>query len=74
VISPQFDGIWLGSFKEGLASVQIGGDKAVRCGFVDPQGRYVINPQFDEAFAFSEGMAAIRIGDDKTGKWGYISK
>jgi hypothetical protein len=37
-------------------------------------GRFVINPQFDEADRFSDGLAAVRIGDDKTGKWGYISR
>jgi len=37
-------------------------------------GRFVINPQFDEADQFSDGLAAVRIGDDKTGKWGYISR
>jgi hypothetical protein len=72
VITPQFDDIWLGSFKAGLASVQIGDYETGKRGFIDKQGKFVINPQFDYAFAFSERLAVIRVGDAKTGKWGYL--
>lgn len=74
MITPQFDDIWLGAFKEGLAAVQIGDSETGKHGFIDKRGKFVINPQFDYAFAFSEGLAVIRVGDDKTGKWGYIGR
>ena len=38
-------------------------------GFIDKTGKYVINPQFDDAEAFSEGLARVWIGDWKTGKY-----
>jgi hypothetical protein len=66
--------IWLGSFNEGLAAVQVGDYETGKRGFVDKRGKFVINPQFDYAFAFSEGLAAVRVGDAKTGKWGYVSR
>jgi len=69
----KFDGVWLGSFKQGLASVQIGDDKTGKWGFIDKQGKFAINPQFDAAFVVSEGLAAVRLGDSQTGQWGYIS-
>jgi serine/threonine protein kinase len=37
-------------------------------------GKFVINPQFDEASNFSEGLAKVRIGDVQTGKYGFIDK
>jgi hypothetical protein len=39
-------------------------------GYIDKTGKYIINPQFDEAMGFNEGLASVRIGD----KWGYIDK
>jgi len=51
-----------------LAAVEFGDE----WGFIDPQGNYVINPQFDSASSFSEGLAAVRVGDGDTGKWGFI--
>lgn len=35
-------------------------------------GKFVINPQFAEAYSFREGLAAVKVGDEKTGKWGFI--
>jgi hypothetical protein len=43
-------------------------------GFIDKQGKLVINPQFDRAENFVDGLAPVRIGDEKTGKWGFIDK
>jgi hypothetical protein len=39
-----------------------------KVGFVDENGRFMINPSFDDALPFSEGLAAVQIGD----KWGFI--
>lgn len=39
-------------------------------GYIDTTGKFVINPQFDEARLFQEGLAAVEIG----GKWGEIDK
>jgi hypothetical protein len=44
VVAPQFDGVWLGTFKQGLASVRIGDDKTGKWGFIDKHGRFAINP------------------------------
>lgn len=41
-----------------------------RYGYVNPEGKYVINPQFDDATLFIEGIARIK----KDGKYGYIRK
>ena len=43
-------------------------------GYIDKQGKMVVNPQFDVAHPFVDGLAAVRIGDESTGKWGYIDK
>ena len=44
-------------------------------GFIDKQGRMVINPQFDMALDFSEGLACVGVGsDEKTRKYGFIDK
>ena len=37
---------------------------------VNPTGKYIINPQFEDSSNFSEGLAAVKSG----GKWGYIDK
>ena len=37
-------------------------------GFIDENGNWVIEPQFDDAFDFSEGLAIVEV----EGKWGYI--
>jgi hypothetical protein len=65
VISPQFDSAL--SFKNGLAVVQLGGDKV---GFIDKSGSYVINPQFSNAFYFNEGVAPAQFDHE----WGFIDK
>jgi serine/threonine protein kinase len=39
-------------------------------GYIDSDGRVIIQPQFDFAWYFSDGLARVRIGD----KWGYIDR
>ncbi len=41
-----------------------------RWGYINLQGEYIINPQFDEAFPFFGGQALVKKGD----KYGYINK
>lgn len=53
------------SFKENLISVGV----ERRYGYVNKQGKYIINPQFDSAQSFSEGLAAVSVGD----RVGYIN-
>jgi hypothetical protein len=43
-------------------------------GYIDTQGRFMVNPQFDDARPFSEGMAAVLIRDRQIERWGYISR
>lgn len=42
---------------EGLAPVQVDN----RWGFIDTNGRFVINPQFDRAEPFAEGLAPVLV-------------
>ena len=50
-----------------IAAVKFG-DK---WGYIDKSGKFIINPQFDDACDFSEsGLAGVQLGD----KWGYIDK
>ena len=81
VINPQFDKAFFygfhfaqGSFSEGLAAVRIGDEESGKWGFIDKQGKMVINPQFGNFSDFREGLAAVRIGDEESGKWGFIDK
>jgi hypothetical protein len=53
-------------FSEGLAPFEEEG----RVGFIDREGRRVIEASFDAAEPFHEGMAAVKLGN----KWGYIDK
>lgn len=59
-------------FSEGLACVQAG-----KWGFIDPSGRYVIKPQFDEVSYFREGFATVTFWDQSKAsqhKQGYLDK
>ncbi len=47
-----------------MAAVKIGG----KWGFVDLEGKVLIEPQYEDARSFSQGLAAVKIG----GKWGFI--
>lgn len=41
------------------------------CGFVDKNGKVVIDPAYDTVCDFSDGLAAVQNSD---GKWGFIDK
>jgi len=43
-------------------------------GYINKQGDWAIQPQFDLAFLMIDGFAAVRVGDYDTGKWGFIDK
>ena len=53
-------------FQEGLASFERDGKK----GFIDPGGKAVIEPQWEEASNFSEGLASVT----QRGQYGFIDK
>ena len=62
-------------FSEGLAPVVFGGKwPNWQEGYIDKDGKVVIEPQFNEARWFSDGMAAVRIGSGNNAKWGYIAR
>jgi hypothetical protein len=56
-----------GVFKNGLAFAEHPG--TLRKGYINTSGKWVIQPEFDQAFGFSEGQAVVRKGS----KWFYIS-
>lgn len=90
IVNPQFDGA--SSFFQGLAAVCLGkscggeffypaqtkpGEQEF--GYIDERGHFVVNPQYDSAYAFSEGLAAVCVGDCgyvslAPRKWGFIDK
>lgn len=41
-----------------------------RVGYIDAEGKFEINPQFDEGRRFHSGLAAVRLAD----KWGFIDE
>ena len=59
-------------FSEGLTAVCTKNQNLqnVKCGYINKQGEYVIEPNFEFANNFSEGLAAIEIDN----KWGFINK
>ena len=65
---------FLGLLHNDLAKVNFGGtftnNKVIggKWGFVNRNGKIVVNPEFDYVFNFSEGIAAVKVGD----KYGFI--
>jgi hypothetical protein len=46
-------------------------------GYINKTGKWVIQPQFDEAMEFRQGLAAVRMGADERGfggYWGFIDR
>lgn len=60
---------------EGLIAASFGKGKAERCGYVDGDGKLVINPQFIRCRSFNEGLAAV-VFDQEDGQrgWGFVDK
>ena len=55
-----------GNFSEGLAPVGVG----AKTGFIDREGRVVVEPLFDTAQSFADGLAPVRVNH----KWGYVDR
>lgn len=77
IIEPQFDEAH--SFQEGLAYVQMRGEKELKVYFIDKTGKIVINqPFFPEKTGFSEGLTLVYITYQEEygphNKYGYIDK
>ena len=60
----------LGDFSEGLASASVIKSRALYCGYIDKQGRWVIAPQFDICKPFSHGTGKTLLN----GKYRLIDK
>ncbi|GMU85796.1 MAG: hypothetical protein AMXMBFR48_10380 [Ignavibacteriales bacterium] len=58
-------------FSEGLSAFSIIGDDGKKWGFVDKEGKIVINPQFSAVAQFYNDKCAVK---NSEGKWGYIGK
>jgi hypothetical protein len=50
------------SFREGLAPASAWVNDRQKIGYIDPKGRWVIEPRFEEARAFTNGLAQIYDG------------
>jgi hypothetical protein len=77
VIPPQFGGEYLwkgGEFSDGMARTAVATLErpgyCCRFGYINAEGRVVVEPQYWEAEDFSEGLAAVLM----EGRWGYIDK
>lgn len=53
-------------FSEGLAAAE----RLLEWGYLDRDGRWIIEPQFQDARPFREGTAPVK----KAGQWGYIDR
>jgi hypothetical protein len=65
VLSGRFDGLSTG-FTAGLAPAASTG----KWGFIDTNGKWIIDPQFEGAGSFADGLAPVKVG----GRWGYIDR
>ena len=64
-------------FSEGLAAASLGEE----FGFIDIEGRWVVEPQFDQVESFKDGLAEVQRGDwfgliDRAGHfvWGPVAE
>ncbi len=58
-------------FNEGLAAFSVIDSSGEKWGFINKDGKVVINPQFKNVGRFSEGICAV---ENHEGKWGFIDK
>jgi hypothetical protein len=78
LVRPQYDNAL--PFSEGFAAVNKGARlkkyaigyilEGGKWGYINSEGKVVINLQFEDARIFSDGLAAVKINN----KWGYIDK
>lgn len=59
------------NFSEGLAAYSIHGAEGELWGFVDKEGKTVIQPSFRDVSYFSEGLCGAM---NEKGQWGYIGR
>jgi len=68
------------SFSRGLAAFKAGTNYSygkAKWGYLDKEGKWAIQPQFDTAGNFAEGLAPVAVFLDKKSnreKWGYIDQ
>ena len=61
----------LKQFSEGLIAFQ----DIYKYGYMNKEGKVVIQPKYDKVTDFSEGLAAVRLGENRIeGRWGFIDK
>ena len=58
-------------FKDGLAAYSVSDSSGIKWGFVDKDGKIIINLQFSATGNFNDKKCAV---ENKDGKWGYIDK
>ncbi len=68
VTAPEFDAFVSSEFHEGLAAIR----KGTLFGYIDPAGKWAIDPQFDQAYRLSNGLALVRW--NSTREWAYIDQ
>jgi hypothetical protein len=68
IIPPQY--IAVQRFSEDFASVAIGEKDKKLWGFIDINGKWVIQPLYHDASSFYEGLASVKVNN----KYGYIDK
>lgn len=66
---PQLNYFAFDSFSEGFGPVFFIDEEAA--GYINTEGKIIIQPQFTKIYAFHDGMAAVQLKKD--GKWGYIN-
>jgi hypothetical protein len=76
VIPPKFGGeLWMGGqFSNRMARIHVNTAEpprfCCRFGYINAEGRVIVEPQYWEAKDFSEELAAVLVDD----RWGYIDK
>jgi len=76
IVAPRRNWVWVGEFNEGLANLRVlvGGDD-VSEGYINRQGKMVIEPRFRSASPFRGGLAIASEADgregliDRAGNW-----